>query len=244
MKLRCKSQLLITLVQWLIRPIFAHQINIMKFYNAIIKFRFWLSLLAIAAAVAVNLSSGFWPAFILYFLGVIGVASHFFIGPLRLIQEPMERGDMEEVERILNTVWYPNLLYKPVRSTYYTIKGNMAMMKQDFDSAEKHLKKSSELGSPMPEAEGANKLQLGMMSMQRGDLKQGESYIRAAIRAGISDKESEAVAYISMCQIFMNKREFRAAKDYFRRAKACKPTTKQVVDQIKEVEKYISRMPG
>jgi len=47
-----------------------------------------------------------------------------------------------------------------------------------------------------------------------------------------------------MCQIFMNKREFRAAKDYFRKAKACKPTTKQVIDQIKDIEKYISRMPG
>ena len=192
MKLRRKSQLLITLAQWVIRLIFAPQIKYMKFYNTIIKYRFWLSLLALVAAAGVNYSSGFWPAFILYFVGVIGLASHFFIGPLRLIQEPMERGDMEEVERILNT----------------------------------------------------NKLQLGMMSMQRGDLKQGESYIRAAIRAGIADKESEAVAYISMCQIFMNKREFRAAKDYFRRAKACKPTTKQVVDQIKEVEKYISRMPG
>lgn len=220
------------------------EIKRMKFYNTIIKYRFWLSLLALVAAVGVNISSGFWPAFILYFVGVIGLASHFFIGPLRLIQEPMERGDMDEVEKILDSVWYPNLLYKPVRSTYYTIKGNMAMMKQDFDSAEKHLKKSSELGAPMPEAEGANKLQLGMMCMQRGDLKQGESYIRAAIRAGIADKESEAVAYISMCQIFMNKREFRAAKDYFRKAKACKPTTKQVVDQIKEVEKYISRIPG
>ena len=75
-------------------------------------------------------------------------------------------------------------------------------------------------------------------------LQQGEAYIRAAIRAGIPDKESEAVAFLSMCQIFMNKREFRAAKDYFRKAKACKPTTKQVVDQIKEIEKYISRMPG
>ena len=216
----------------------------MKFYNIIIKYRFWLSLLAIVLAIAVNISSGFWPSFVLYFIGVIGLASHFFIGPLRLIQEPMERGDMDEVERILNTVWFPNLLYKPVRSTFYTIKGNMAMMKQDFDSAEKHLKKSSDLGAPMPEAEGANKLQLCMMAMQKGDLKQGESYIRAAIRAGIADKESEAVAYISMCQIFMNKREFRAAKDFFRKAKACKPTTKQVVDQIKEVEKYISRMPG
>jgi len=161
-----------------------------------------------------------------------------------LIQEPMESGNIEEVERILNSIWFPNLLYKPVRSTYYTIKGNLAMMKQDFDSAEKHLKKSTDLGSPMPEAEGANKLQLGMMAMQRGDLKQGESYIRAAIRAGIPDKESEAVAYLTMCQIFMNKREFRAAKDFFRKAKACKPTTKQVVDQIKEVEKYISRVPG
>ncbi len=217
----------------------------MKFYNIIIKYRFWLSLFALVLAVVLNLTgTGFWPTFPLYFAAVIGLFSHFFIGPLRLIQEPMEKGNVEEVEKILSTIWFPNLLYKPVRSTYFTIKGNLAMMKQDFDTAEKHLKKSNELGSPMPEAEGANKLQLGMMAMQRGDLKQGESYIRAAIRAGIPDKESEAVAYLSMCQIFMNKREFRAAKDFFRRAKACKPTTKQVLDQVKEIEKYISRMPG
>ncbi|MBV9986848.1 MAG: hypothetical protein JO301_04175 [Chitinophagaceae bacterium] len=216
----------------------------MKFYNLLIKYRFWLGLLAIALAVMVNVWSGFWPAFLLYFVGVIALFSHFFIGPMRLIQGPMEAGNIEEVEKILNSIWFPGLLYKPVRSTYYTIKGNLAMMKQDFDTAEKHLKKSSDLGSPMPEAEGANKLQLGMMAMQRGDLKQGESYIRAAIRAGIPDKESEAVAYLSMCQIFMNKREFRAAKEFFRKAKACKPKTKQVVDQVKEIEKYISRMPG
>jgi tetratricopeptide (TPR) repeat protein len=216
----------------------------MKFYNLIIKYRFWLSLVALALAVLVNITSGFWPAFVLYLLGVIGLFSQFFIGPLRLIQEPMEQGNIEEVEKILNSIWFPNLLFKPVRSTYYTIKGNLAMMKQDFDTAEKHLKKSNELGSPMPEAEGANKLQLGMMAMQRGDLKQAESYMRAAIRAGIPDKESEAVAYLSMCQIFMNKREFRAAKDFFRKAKALKPRTPQVVEQVKEIEKYISRMPG
>jgi tetratricopeptide (TPR) repeat protein len=216
----------------------------MKFYNVLIKYRFWLGLLSIALAITVNVMSSFWPSFILYFIGVIALASHFFIGPMRLIQEPMEAGNIEEVEKILNSIWWPNLLYKPVRSTYYTIKGNLAMMTQDFDTAEKHLKKSTELGSPMPEAEGANKLQLGMMAMQKGDLKQAESYIRAAIRAGIADKESEAVAYLSMCQIFMNKREFRAAKDFFRKAKACKPKTKQVLDQVKEIEKYISRMPG
>ena len=217
----------------------------MKFYNIIIKYRFWLSILVVLVGVVLNLTgTGFWPTFPIYFLGLIGLASHFFIGPMRLIQGPMEAGEVEEVERILASIWFPSLLYKPVRSTYYTILGNLAMMKQDFDSAEKHLKMSSSLGSPMPEAEGANKLQLGMMSMQKGDLKQGETYIRAAIRAGIPDKESEAVAYLSMCQIFMNKREFKAAKDFYRRAKACKPKTKQVLDQLKEIEKYISRVPG
>lgn len=216
----------------------------MKFYNLIIRYRFYLSILALVLAIIVNISAGFWPAFILYFVGIIGLASHFFIGPLRLIQEPMEQGNMEEVQKIMDSIWFPNLLYKPIRSTYYTLKGNLAMMNQDFDSAEKHMKKSLDLGSPMPEAEGANKLQLGMMALQKGDMKTGESYVRQAIRAGIPDKESQAVAFLSMCQIHINKREFRAAKDFFRRAKALKPTTKQVVEQIKEIEKYISRMPG
>lgn len=216
----------------------------MKFYNLIIKYRFPLSIVALVLAIVVNITSGFWPSFILYFLALIGLFSHFFIGPLRMVQEPMEAGNIEEVEKIINSIWFPNLLFKPIRSTYYTLKGNLAMMKQDFDSAEKHLKKSAELGSPMPEAEGANKLQLGMMALQKGNFREGESYIRGAIRAGIPDKESEAVAYLSMCQIFMNKREFRAAKDFFRKAKACKPKTKQVVDQIKELESYISRIPG
>ena len=216
----------------------------MKFYNLIIKFRFWLGLLAILLAVTVNITVGFWPSFILYFIGVIALFTHFFIGPLRLIQEPMERGDTAEVEKIISSVWYPNLLYKPIRSTFFTLKGNLAMMNQDFESAEKHLKMSSSIGTAMPEAEGANKLQLGMMALQKGDFRQGESYMRAAIRAGLADDESRAVAFLSMCQIFMNKREFRASKEYFRKAKACKPTTKQVVDQIKEMEKYISRMPG
>lgn len=217
----------------------------MKFYNFLIKYRFWLSIIGIVIAIVLNVTgTSFWPTFPLYFVAAIGLFSHFFIGPMRLVQQPMEEGNIEEVERIMNSIWFPNLLYKPIRSTYYTLKGNIAMMQQDFDTAEKHLKKSSDLGSPMPEAEGANKLQLGMMSLQKGDFKNGESYIRAAIRMGLNDKESEAVAYLSMCQIFMNKREFRAAKEYFRKAKALKPKTEQVIGQIKEIEKYISRIPG
>ncbi|RYE01160.1 MAG: hypothetical protein EOP50_02500 [Sphingobacteriales bacterium] len=217
----------------------------MKFYNTLIKYRLPLGIALIVLGIALNLTvSGFWPVFPLYFIGAIMLFGHFFFGPLRLIQEHMESGNMEEAQKVINSVKYPNLLYKPIRSVYYTLKGNIAMMNQDYDNAEKHMKKGLDLGMPMKEAEGASLLQMGMLSMQKNDLKQGERYIREALRKGLQDKESQAAAYLQMCSIMMNKREFRAAKEFFRKAKACKPSTPQIVDQIKQIEKYIARMPG
>lgn len=216
----------------------------MKFYSLLLKYRFYLGLIFLAGAIAVNISAGFWPSFILYLIGVILIAGHFFIGPMRLIQEHIESGNVEGAEKVLDSIWFPSLLYKPIRSAFYTVKGQLAMMKQDYDGAEKHMKKSLDLGGNIKEAEGANKLQLGMLAMQKGDMKQGESYIRAAIRAGIPDKDGAAMAYLQMCQIYLNRREFRAAKDFFRKAKAEKPTNEEVKKQILELNKYISRMPG
>jgi hypothetical protein len=216
----------------------------MKFYNLLLRYRFWLGIVLVILGIVINITAGFWPSFILYLTGLVLIAGHLFIGPMRLIQEYIEGGDMEGAEKILKLIWFPNLLYKPIRSAYYTLQGQISMMKQDFDGAEKHMRKSEQLGLSMAEAEGANKLQLGMLAMQRGDQKQGETYIRAAIRAGIPDKDGAAMAYLQMCQIYMNKQHFKAAKDMFRKAKAEKPTNKDVLDQIKKLDSYISRMPG
>ncbi len=216
----------------------------MKFFNWLIRYRLLLGILLLILGGVTNYFSGFWPAFTLYLIGIILIAGHFFFGPLRLIQEHMESGDMEAAQKVLNSIKYPNLLYKPIRSVYYTLKGNIAMMNQDFDTAEINMKKGLDLGMPMKEAEGASLLQMGMLSMQKNDLKKAESYIRSALQKGLPDKENKAAAYLQMCSLMMNKREFRAAKDFFRKTKALKPTTPQIVDQIKQIEKYISRMPG
>ena len=216
----------------------------MKFYNLLIKYRLHLGILLIVVGIITNIYAGFWPAFPAYIIALILIAGHFFIGPLRLIQTHMEEGDMDGAERVLNSVKYPNLLYKPIRSAYYTVKGQMAMMKQDFDGAEKNMKKGLDLGSPIKEVEGANLLQMGMINMQKGNIKGAEGYIRQAIRKGLPDKENEAAAYLQMCSIMMNKREFRAAKEFFKKTKALKPTNPEIVKQVKEIEKYISRMPG
>lgn len=216
----------------------------MKFYVWLIRYRLYVGLALIILGVLANVNYGFWPAFPLYLIGLILIAGHFFIGPLRLIQEHMEAGDVDGAKRVLNSVKYPNLLYKPIRSAYYTFKGQLAMMEQDFDTAEKNMKKGLDLGTPMKEVKGASMLQMGMISLQKNDFKQAEKYIRQAIREGLPDKENEAAAYLQMCNIMMNKREFRAAKEFFRKAKALKPTTPEIVKQIKELEKHIPRLPG
>lgn len=216
----------------------------MKFYNFVIRYRLLLGILFLAIAIITNIYGGFWPAFLPYLIGIILIFGHFFFGPMRLIQEHMESGDMDAAEKVLASIKYPNLLYKPIRSVFYTLKGNIAMMKQDYEGAEKMMKKGIDLGVPMKEAEGASLLQMGMLALQRSDMKGAESYIRSALRKGLPDKENEAAAYLQMCSIMMTKREFRSAKDFFRKAKALKPTTPQIVDQIKQIEKYIARMPG
>ena len=216
----------------------------MKFYNWVIKYRLYIGVAFLILAIVANIYSGFWPAFLPYLIGVVLIAGHFFFGPMRLIQEYMESGDMDGAEKILADIKFPNLLYKPIRSVYFTLKGNIAMMKQDFAGAELNMKKGLDLGMPMKEAEGASLLQMGMLHMQKNDIKQAESYIRSAIRKGLPDKENSAAAYLQLCSIMMTKREFRAAKEFFRKAKALKPTTPQIVDQIKQIEKYISRIPG
>ena len=223
----------------------------MKWLNIVIKYRLWIGVVLLALAIYTNIQAGFLPSFILYFLALIAIVGHFIMGPMRLIQSYMEEGDMEGAKKVIASIWFPGLLIKPVRSVYYTVKGNLAMVENDYDGAEKNLKKSNQLmqnstlmKGQMGQAEGANKLQLGMLAMQKGDMKQGETYIRQAIRAGLPDNENNAAAYLQLCSIMMNKREYRAAKEFFRKAKSYKPTTPQIVDQIKQIEKYITRMPG
>lgn len=218
----------------------------MKWMNTIIKYRLWLGLGLLAIAVFVNYQTSFWPSFILYLIGAVLVLGHFLLGPMRLVQSYMEEGDMEGAKKIVDGIQFPGLLIKPMRSVYYTLKGNLAMVDSKFDEAETHMKKSLSLGGGAltKQAEGPNKLQLGMLAMQKGNIKEGESYIRQAIRAGLPDNENNAAAYLQLCSIMMNKREFRAAKQYFNKAKSFKATTPQIVDQIKQIEKYITRMPG
>ena len=79
----------------------------MKFYSIIIKYRLYIGIALIAIGIVTNIYSSFWPAFLPYLIGVVLIAGHFFFGPLRLIQEHMESGDMEGAEKVLAPSNFP-----------------------------------------------------------------------------------------------------------------------------------------
>jgi tetratricopeptide (TPR) repeat protein len=203
-----------------------------------------LSILLIGLGFFLGFKVTWWVAWIPFLLSILMVLAHFLVGPMSLIQGYVENGDLEGAEKLLAKVKYPNLLYKPVRSSYHMLQANMHSMTDDLDKAESSLRKSLDAGITEKGFEGTAYLQLGAIAQKKGNTKEAYEHIRKAITLGLPDKDNEASAYLQLCSICMQRRDFRASKQYFAKAKACKATNAQIVDQVKEMQKYIARMPG
>ncbi|MFB6457642.1 tetratricopeptide repeat protein [Chitinophaga sp. Hz27] len=216
----------------------------MKAFNFFILYRFPIGIVLFLGGIALGFTVGWWEASLVLLLAVICIVTHVLFGPMRLVQEAVEAGDLEKATGLMNQIKWPSLLYKPIRSVYYFMQSNMAMYTNDLDKAESTIRQSIKSGSPMKEYEGMQYFQLGNIAYQKNDLKSADQNLKKAIRMGLPDKENTAAALLTLSGIAMSRREFKSAKEYFRRAKAQKPTTSQIVNQIKEMEKHISRLPG
>lgn len=216
----------------------------MNFRRFLVLYRLPLAAVLMALGFWLGFAVTWWIAWIPMLLSIAFVAAYFLIGPMTLIQGYIESGDMEGAQKILDKVKYPNLLYKPVRSSYYMLRGNLSTMTDNLDKAEEDIKKSLAAGLPEKEYEGTAYLQLGSIAYKKGNTKEAYEHLRQAVKIGLPDKDSEATAYLQLCSLAMNRRDFRGAKLYYQRAKSCKSTNPQVVEQINELSKYIARIPG
>ena len=105
-------------------------------------------------------------------------------------------------------------------------------------------KKSLETGLPEKEYEGTAYLQLGSIALRKGNNKEAYEHLRKAVKIGLPDKDSEAQAYLQLSVLEVNRKNNRGAKQYYARAKSCKSTNAQVVEQLKEMATYMARIPG
>lgn len=206
-------------------------------------YRIPIAVLLIALGFLIGFKVTWWIAWIPFLIAILMITAYFLIGPMTLIQGYMESGDMEGAQKLLKQVKYPNLLYKPIRSSYYMLQSNFSTMGDDLDAAEQQLRKGLEMGTEK-EYEGTAYLQLGAIAQRKGNTKEAYENLRKAVQLGLPDADNAATAYLQLSSICVQRRDFRNAKMYFNKAKAAKATNPQVVEQIKEMSKYIARIPG
>jgi tetratricopeptide (TPR) repeat protein len=217
----------------------------MKILKWFILYRLYIGIALIPLGVWVNVSEGFWSAFLLYLTGIIFIVLHFVLGTMRLVQMAIEDDDPDLAIQYVNMIKYPRLLFKPIRQSYYMLQSNLAFAGKDLNKAEEHLRKSLQTNSSMlKEQEGTQYLQLGMIAMQKGDHKAARIHLKEAISKGLPDDDNLAAAYLQLCTLEINRRQNKLGKDYFKKAKALKPKTKEIKSQIAEMEKYMARIPG
>lgn len=203
-----------------------------------------IALIALGVLITIQMKHGFWVSWIFFLVAILMVVAHFMIGPITLIQKHIEDGDVEGAQSLLARVKHPNLLYKPVRSAYFMLKSNFSTMNENFEDAEADIRRSLASGIDDKSVEGGAYLQLGMIAYKKGNKKEAYENLRKAISLGLPDKDSEASAFLQLSSICGERRDFKGMKFYYQKAKVCKPKNQMILDQLKEMDKYISRVPG
>lgn len=184
-------------------------------------------------------------AWICYVLAFISLLLYFGIGTMRLVQEAVTDGDVDLAMLYLKKIPFPRLLFKPVRAGYYMLQSNFLMVNDDLGKAEENIRKSLNTKSKIVgDVKGESLLQLGFIQLKKGDSKQARITLMEAIKSGIKDKEGLAAAHLQLCSIEIQRNQNKVAKQHFQKAKSLKPKTEEIVKQIKQMDKSISRLPG
>lgn|SRR5574343_143612 len=217
----------------------------MKVLRIYILYRLYVALALVVGGVLSHVYGDPILAWILYILAFFSILLHFLIGPMRLVKDAVESGNVDEAVDLINKVKYPKLLVKPIRSAYYMLQSTLNLATNDLSSAENNIRKSLNTTSSLTgDMRGTNLMQLGFIQLRQGKTKEGRANLLEAVKAGIPDKESLASVYLQLCSIEIQRQQNRAGKAYFKKAKDLNPKNKEVADQIKMMEKTISRLPG
>lgn len=206
--------------------------------------RIWIAVALLALGFYLGFEVTWWLGWLPMLIAVLMVVAHFMVGPVTIMQRYIEEGDVEGAQKIIKSIKYPNLLYKPFRSMYFMLKANFSAMGDDLDAAEAEYRKGLESGTTDKDFQGTALFQLGTIALKKGNMKDAYQQFREALKIGLPDADSIAMANFYLCQISAQRRDFRGAKNYYAKAKAAKPKNPQIIEQINEIKKQMAQLPG
>jgi len=184
-------------------------------------------------------------AWICFSLAFVSLLLYFMMGTMRLVQEAVSDGDVDQAMVYLKMIKFPRLLLKPIRAGYYMLQSNLSLASNDLSTAEASIRKSLNTKSSLVgDVKGTNLMQLGFIQLKKGNAKEARATLLEAIKAGIPDNDSQAAVYLQLASLEIQRNQNKVGKEYFRRAKALKPKAAEIVDQLKQMEKHVARIPG
>ncbi|MCC6447754.1 MAG: hypothetical protein IT215_03625 [Chitinophagaceae bacterium] len=216
--------------------------KVLKFY---ILYRLPIIAVLVALGVVAHIYDDPISAWICYILAFISILLYFMMGTMRLVQEAVSEGDVDQAMVYLKMIKFPRLLLKPIRAGYYMLQSNLSLASNDLSTAEESIRKSLKTKSSIVgDVKGTNLMQLGFIQLKKGNSKEARATLLEAVKAGIPDNDSLAAVYLQLSSLEIQRNQNRVGKEYFRRAKALKPKATEIVDQLKQMEKHIARIPG
>src|SRR4051812_29897539 len=105
----------------------------MNFRKIFVFYRIPIAIGLLVLGFIIGFKVTWWIAWIPFLVAVLMIVAYFLVGPMTLIQGYIENGDMEGAQKLLGLVKFPNLLYKPIRSSYYMLQSNFSTMGNDYD---------------------------------------------------------------------------------------------------------------
>jgi tetratricopeptide (TPR) repeat protein len=217
----------------------------MKFLRFYILYRLQIIVLLVVLGVLSHVYMDAVTAWICYVLAFISLLLYFMMGTMRIVQEAVSDGDVDLAMTYMSKIKFPRLLFKPIRAGFYMLQSNLSMASNDLVKAEANIRESLKIKSKIVgDMEGANLMQLGFIELKKGNTKQGRLHLVEAVKAGIPDKENLAAAYLQLCNLEAQRMQYKIAKQYFKKAKDLKPKNDEILNQLKQMEKQINRMPG
>jgi tetratricopeptide (TPR) repeat protein len=217
----------------------------MKFLRFYILYRLYFVAGLIVAGIFIYRAHEHVTAILFFVAAFISLLLYFMLGTMRIVQEAVQENDMDNAIVYLSKIKYPKLLLKPVRSAFYMLQSNVALVNNDFEKAESDIRKSMDSKSTLlGDTEGMSYLQLATISLQKGNNKEARTYFLQAIKFGLPDKENQAAAYLQLSGLEIQRGQNKMGKIYFGKAKDLKPKTTQLKDQIAQMDKYMSRLQG
>ncbi len=182
-------------------------------------------------------------AWICFSLAFVSLLLYFMMGTMRLVQEAVSEGDVDQAMVYLKMIKFPRLLLKPIRAGYYMLQSNLSLASNDLSTAEASIRKSLNTKSSLVgDVKGTNLMQLGFIQLKKGNAKEARATLLEAIKAGIPDNDSQAAVYLQLASLEIQRNQNKVGKEYFRRAKALKPKAAEIVDQLKQMEKHVARI--